>query len=88
MDFHLKTGEIYINYCPQRRTYYIPYKKKFGGGWQILKYCPWCGKKLPKSLSEEFFGILEKEFNLDTLYEMKKAPKEFQSDEWWKKRGL
>ena len=90
MDFHLKAEEIYLDYYPYDRTYFIPYKRKFGGGIQTIQYCPWCGKKLPKSLRDELFETLEKECDLDInfLEFKKKAPKEFQTDEWWKKRGL
>lgn len=90
MDMHLESNEIYLSYCPIDRTYYIPYKKKMGGGYQVLLYCPWCGKHLPKELRNELFDILEQEYNLDIsfLEIKKKAPKEFQSDEWWRKRGL
>ena len=56
-----------------------------------LSYCPWCGEKLPKSLFNYWkreiaihFGIvdfLDKE-------ELNKLPKEYMTDEWWKKKGL
>jgi hypothetical protein len=49
-----------------------------------------CGKKLPLSLRDEWFEILEKEYGLENPYEedRKKVPKEFWTDEWWKNRGL
>lgn len=59
-----------------------------------IEYCPFCGKKLPKSLYPE--GTLYKEYGEDylDLYcdKDKRLPpeirREFDTDEWWKKRGL
>jgi len=53
-------------------------------------WCPWCGTKLPKELSDEWYEVLEKEYNItDPIHdERNKVPEEFRTDEWWKKRGL
>ena len=90
MTSAIEDAEIYIGYSPIDRSYWIPYKKRYGGGVHLLCYCPWCSKKLPKELRDELFDILEAEYGLDiTFLELKeKAPKEFHSDEWWVKRGL
>ena len=54
-----------------------------------MEYCPWCGFKLPTSLRDEWFHILRTEYGLDNPCDDKrKIPKEFKSDEWWKKRKL
>ena len=57
-----------------------------------LKYCAWCGNELPSSLRDEIFDILEKEYNIETdiseIRVREDLPKEFKTDEWWKKRGL
>ena len=57
-----------------------------------MEYCPWCGKKLPKTLRINYFNVLEREYGLDiALDEIKNnpdVPEEFKSDEWWKKRNL
>lgn len=56
-----------------------------------FSFCPWCAKKLPDSLRNLFFDILEVEYFLElSLDEVsdENVPKEFCSDEWWKKRGL
>ena len=58
---------------------------------QGIGYCPWCEKRLPKSVREEFFNILEKEYGIEPAFDIQKDPNipvEFKSDEWWKKRGL
>ena len=58
----------------------------------LIWFCPWCGKNLPKGLRKEWFDILEKEYNIETdIMEWKNRsdiPQEFKSDEWWKKRKL
>jgi hypothetical protein len=44
-----------------------------------------------KCLKDEWFDILEKEYELDNpawdLEQKEKIPAEFKTDEWWKKRG-
>lgn len=57
-----------------------------------MMYCPWCGKRLPKDLREEWFDTLEKEYGIETdigeARDRKDIPEEFWTDEWWRKRGL
>lgn len=50
----------------------------------FLTYCPFCGKKLPEDLADEYFDAIRDSTgkSLDPL------PEEFETDEWWKKRGL
>jgi len=63
---------------------------------QALFYCPWCGKKLPETLGDEWEEILKKEYNLtiNNFFDKKgrwdelKIPEELRTDEWWKKRNL
>jgi hypothetical protein len=70
---------------------YSPAERLFGlviGGnpqnqW-ILIYCPFCGKKLPKDLIDEHFDAVRD----NTGKPLDPIPEEFQTDEWWKKRGL
>lgn len=47
----------------------------------ILEYCPWCGKKLPKSKREEWFVQLEALGYENPLY-CEDIPKAFKSGEW------
>jgi hypothetical protein len=60
----------------------------------VIDYCPYCGKKLPKELNEEWVNVILKELGLDYMKSedtdqfIKELPEEFQTDEWWKKRGL
>jgi hypothetical protein len=55
-----------------------------------LYFCPWCGVKFKKRLSNEYFDILEKEYGvtIPDLDNFTNIPDEFKTDEWWKKRGL
>ena len=55
-----------------------------------LGYCPWCGTKLPESLSSKWMDVLRDEYGITdpNFDEADKVPAEFRSDEWWKRRGL
>lgn len=55
----------------------------------LMMFCPNCGARLPYSLRDKWFDILEKEYGLEDPMDddkKKKVPKEFLTDEWWKKR--
>ena len=76
-------------YSPKFREYYL--QATIGPGAGKIDFCPYCGTALPQGLSDLWFDILEKEYGLDNpagLEQKKKVPTEFQTDEWWKKRGL
>jgi len=86
MDAQLSKEYTNVYYDLQYREYGIDLPK---GGF-LIDYCMFCGKKLPTSVRDEWFDILEQEYGLESPCEedKKKVPKEFLSDEWWKKRGL
>jgi hypothetical protein len=84
MAFHAKEKEQIIVYDPITRRLGI---KVRGSVVQLISYCPWCSKKLPRELSKEFFGIIFDELNADGQDDPN-LPTEFKSDLWWKKRGL
>lgn len=88
MNEILQSPKGSIRYLPQFREYIL----ESPGDSLIclsLNYCPWCGTCLPPSLRDTFFDILEKEYNLDLdILTLDKAPAEFQSDSWWKKRNI
>lgn len=50
-----------------------------------LYCCPFCGKKFPQSLRDEWHDMLEQEY---PDYPNIPLPEEFKTDEWWKKRGF
>jgi hypothetical protein len=51
----------------------------------FLSYCPFCGIKLPENLTDEHFDAIR---DPKTGKVLDPLPEEFQTDEWWKKRGL
>lgn len=79
--------DVIISYYPRWREYVDRHSSEMG--YQIY-YCPWCGTKLPSSLSDEWLDILEKEYGLeDPVHsDRAKVPPEFWTEEWWKKRNL
>ena len=91
MDSMLADDDVLysIKYDPKIRKYYL---ESLNGPYiRSLEFCSWCGSKLPKSLKDEWFDILEQEYGLDDPgwpEQEQKMPVEFKTDEWWKKRGL
>lgn len=56
-----------------------------------LLYCPWCGEKFSKSLFNSWKREIAIQFGVVDILnkeELKKIPKEYMTDEWWKKKGL
>lgn len=91
MDFMLQNNEpVYnVQYNSTIREYQL--KSLEGPYICTIQFCPWCGTQLMKSLRNEWYDILEKEYGLDMPRipkQEKKIPAEFKTDEWWKKRGL
>ena len=76
----------YFDYNAQLRSYSFKISK-----WEHVEilYCPWCGKKLPKKLSDEWIDILVEEYgiNPENTFEDPSVPEEFLTEEWWVKRG-
>lgn len=58
------------------------------GGESIVKicFCPWCGKKLPKSKRDVWFDKLD-QMGFENPFE-DDIPEEFKSDEWRKNIGM
>ncbi|MBR1479282.1 MAG: hypothetical protein IJ599_00040 [Alphaproteobacteria bacterium] len=80
-------GFTSIIHVPNIRTYAILNKKEYGG-FDPMDYCPFCGAKFPQRLDGKLTEILRAEYGLQSWRDYKKAPHEFHTDEWWKKRGL
>jgi len=77
--------------CPDILFSYIPKFNEYGliihdGGSSSLtiKFCPWCGTKLPKSKRNKWFKKLEK-LGFDNPFE-ENIPKEFLTDKWYIKK--
>jgi hypothetical protein len=82
-------------YTPHTRTYELTVPRFY---WKdnelymhfVIRHCPYCGTIFPKDLTDVWADILEKEYNITLPYDEDKdhVPREFMTDEWWKKRGL
>lgn len=88
MHYELLSDYKTLAYSPKWREYgvIIPNSSTI----MLMDYCMFCGKKLPLSLRNKWFDVLEEEYRLDVSISnyKKKVPAEFLTDEWWKKRGL
>ena len=89
MTQFLEDRAVGIDYYPICREYTIDIRSSLIK--QGIDYCPWCGTRLPESLRKKYDDILKDEYGVDDDWDEEQAsriPKEFKSDEWWKKRGL
>ena len=93
MQDFLEENKVAIGYSKKLRAYYIDLKTS-KIACQTMYFCPWCGKKLPKILEDEYdqaisvkLSIPIGDITLET-YDDPRLPLEFKTDEWWKKRGL
>lgn len=88
LDYQIESASCPVRYNKQWREYSIRDLKSTSIS--LMLFCPNCGTKLPSSLRDQWFDILENEYGLEDPMEddKKKVPKEFLADEWWKKRGL
>lgn len=84
MNLHINEKERIIKYHRATRKYFIQVTKSI---FQQLRFCSWCGLKLPKDLSKERAEIVFEQLHLNGCDDPK-LPREFRTDEWWKKRGL
>jgi hypothetical protein len=77
-----------VMWIPKFREYGL--QDKNSTSYLPMHYCFNCGTALPESLRNLWFDILEKEYGLESPLgnDKKKVPAEFQTDEWWKKKGL
>jgi hypothetical protein len=82
MNLFLNDARINIFYDEVTREYYI--KIDGGNSIQCLFYCPWCGKKLPISLRDVYYGILDEKFGEDRDFYRENVPIEFSTSSWWK----
>lgn len=82
-------GSINLCYLPNIRSYVVR-GNPLGGNKSVecIDYCPFCGASLPGRLDFKLTEILKSEYGLTSWRDFEKAPSEFQTDEWWKKRGL
>ena len=88
LDYQIESSFCPVKYNDQWREYSIRDFKSTS--LSLMMFCPNCGTRLPSSLRNDWFEILEKEYNLEDPddEDKKQVPKEFLSDEWWRKRDL
>ena len=80
MKYFLDEGKVSVNYYPRFREYSI--KLSGSNAFQDIDYCPWCGTKLPESLRDEWFDILENMFEDFDGFDDSRLPEEFKGDAW------
>ena len=89
MAYYAQYKDALIDYDIEDRSYSFILHDDPDGTRLDMYYCPWCGTKIPKDIRDEWIRILETEFGIKEPYlNREKVPKEFLSDEWWKKRRL
>lgn len=90
MIYNIGLSDSLVSYDPESRDYSFIMRGYNEGAYTIIYYCPWCGVKLPDSLGDEWCKIVKEKFGYDAVSadEWKKLPKEFKTEEWWRKRGL
>ncbi len=81
-----------IEYVPLFRHYILrfDYSAYYG---ELIKNCPWCATAFPISLYKEYQRLILENIEFeDDFFDLgcyiEDFPQEFQTDEWWKKRGL
>jgi hypothetical protein len=74
--------------CPDNVIYFHPRFREHGiivhdgsKSYLVIQYCPWCGKRLPKSLRSDWFAELEKLGFEDPMNE--NIPAAYRSDKWY-----
>ncbi len=87
-----------MKYAVEDPFCHLYYNEKFREYWMrdhqstsgiVVSFCFHCGTKLPGSLRKQWYNILENEYGLEyPSRDMRKVPKDFRSEAWWKKRKL
>ena len=85
LETFLDDPRLDIHYDEVLRRYYIHVSG--GSATQGLLYCPWCGKKFPSDLVDEYYDTLWEMFGEDADLDEIDLPREFKSSLWWEKRG-
>lgn len=77
--------------CPDALVGYTPHLREHGllihdgGGSTVeIRFCPWCGDRLPASLRDRFF----EELAARGLSPGDPRPAELRDDRWWRALGL
>lgn len=84
MENFLQVTSLPIKYNPKFREYSLEVSDG-GSSKQQIQYCPWCGNKLPSSLRDAWFDILD---DLGLEPDSSNLSEELRTDSWWKQRCL
>lgn len=79
MAGHLAGGDVPIVYSPRFREYGLRIMDG-GSSKQLIDFCPWCGRRLPETLREEWFERLAR---LGIEPHDPRIPEEMKTDAWW-----
>jgi hypothetical protein len=88
MFFYDPSTRVYTMTAPE---YLLKKNKKTEWPTYQIAYCPICAEQFPSDLTQQRADILRNEYGIDNpldAHQQKLIPKEFTTDEWWKKRGL
>ena len=80
MSGYLQHGDVALLYVGEFREYGIRVLDG-GSSYIVIRFCPWCGQKLPSSLRDEWFNEIER-LGLDAT--SPNIPASLASDQWWR----
>ena len=87
MKYAVEDPLCYLYYNEKFREYWMRDDKSTSG--IVANFCFHCGAQLPDSVRKLWYNILETEYKLEYPdRDLRKVPKDFRSEIWWKKRGL
>ena len=73
------SGELGLIYLDKFREFGIQYRDG-GTSYQHIKFCPFCGTRLPSSLRDKWFDEIEKA-GIDPWGE--EVPELYETSKWW-----
>ena len=83
MDRNLRSTRVSISFFNKFREYGIKGTTE-GDSHHVIRFCPWCGTRLPESLRDEWFDEMEKQgFELGDP----DIPEAYKSEKWYLNRG-
>jgi hypothetical protein len=90
MEHRMSKEYTFIEYMPESREYVFNLHGNHEGAHFDMQYCPWCGKKLPESLGEEWCKVIKEDLGVEDVdaEEWAKLPEKYKTEQWWRERGL
>ena len=79
----LRRGGLALHYDERFRSYGILYLSDAPLE-QKIRFCPWCGARLPRELRGAWFDLLDE---MGLAPDDPNLPAEMLSDAWWRRRG-